>query len=44
MWYRNVDLANRLYLFTALLAACLLITGTLTARTNQRKATKDKLN
>jgi hypothetical protein len=43
MWERKVDLANRLYLFTALLAVCLLITGIMVVCTGQRKATEERL-
>jgi hypothetical protein len=44
MWERNLDIANRLYMFTALLAACPLITGTITVCTGQRKPTEERLN
>jgi hypothetical protein len=44
MWDRNVDLANNLYMFTALLAACLLIMGTIAVCTGQRKQTEESLN
>jgi hypothetical protein len=44
MWHSNVDFANRLYMFTALLAACLLIKGTMAVCTGQRKETEEKLN
>jgi len=43
MWDRNVALANRLYLFTTLLAACLLITGTMALCTGQRERSGEDL-
>jgi hypothetical protein len=43
MWDRNVDLSKCLYMFTAPLAACLLITGTMAVCTGQQEATEERL-